>query len=94
MSEFTYRIPIKEAFRLFGENKELQAVTETGNFQCIAEYDEDGKMGKHCYFVINHEKFIEHREDEKTYLTDYAKKNLSECALRFTIQQKQSTATS
>ena len=86
MEDITYRITIKESFRLFCENAEFYEDTKTGNFQCVPEYNDDGKMGEYCYFVINHEKFVEHRDDGKTYLTEYAKENLSECALQFTMR--------
>ena len=83
--EMTYRITVKESFRLFRENEAFQKATETGNFQCVSKYNEDGSMSGYCYFVIGHPKFVEHRDDGKTYLTKYAKENLSECALQFEV---------
>ena len=91
--EYTYWITLKDGLRIFSESEEFRNVLETGLFYCYVERSESGNLNVDrngdvwCCYVINHEKYISKGEDDKTWLTDYAKNNLSECALRFTLKE-------
>ena len=76
-SDITTEISQADAFTEYRNNEEFRRVINDGKFRYVDNQ-----------FIINHEQYVQSDGFGKFILTDYAKANIAECALRFTRQNE------
>ncbi len=73
----TYVVPLREALRLFRSDAAFRAALESGHYA----YAEG-------HFCLREEKYLREKPGRPPWLTDYGRRHMDECCLRFAFGEK------